>query len=68
MQRTSNQKVALAVYKLEGEVENWWKGAKRLLDSKGVEVTWEVFQTTFFDKYFSDSVKNEKEAKFIHII
>lgn len=24
-----------------------------------------MFQTTFFDKYFLDSVKNEKEAEFI---
>lgn len=32
-----------------------------------IDITWEVFQTTFFDKYFPDSVKNEKEAKFMQI-
>lgn len=55
----------LVVFKLEGEAEYWWRGAERLLGSKGIEVTWEVFQTTFFDKYFHDSVKNERETKCI---
>lgn len=56
MQCTSDQKEALAMYKLEGETE-----------SKGVEIIGEVFQTTFFDMYFLDSIKNEKEAEFIQI-
>ena len=50
---------------LEGEAEHWLGGAKSLLES-GTEITCEVFLTTF-NKYFLDSVKNEKEAKFIQL-
>ena len=52
---------------LEGEAEYRWRGAKSFLESSGTKITWEVFLTTFFDKYFPDSVKNEKEAEFIQL-
>ena len=52
---------------LEGEAKHWWRGAKSLLESSGTKITWKVFLTTFFDKYFPDSVNNEKEAEFIQL-
>ena len=36
-----------------------------MFESSGNKITWEVFLTTFFDKYFLDSAKNEKETEFI---
>ena len=54
------RKVVFATYMLEGEAEHWWKGAKTLLESNGTEITWKVFLTTFFNKYFPNNVKNEK--------
>ena len=51
---------------LEGEAEHWLGGAKSLLES-GTEITWEVFLTTFFNKYFPNCVKNEIEAEFIQL-
>ena len=62
-----SQKAIFATYMLKGEAEHWQRGAKSLLESSGTEITWEVFLTTFFDKYFLDNVKNEKEAKFIQL-
>ena len=38
-----------------------------MLESSGAEITWEVFLTTFFNKYFSNNVKSEKEAKFTQL-
>ena len=61
------QKVIFVTYMLEGEAEHQQRGAKTLLESKGIKITWEVFLTTFFDKYLSDSVKNEKETEFIQL-
>lgn len=61
MECSSEQKIALAVFKLESEVKYWWRGAKRLLESQGVEITWEVFQSTFFEKYFPESARNRKK-------
>ena len=39
----------------------------KVLQSSGTEITWEVFLTTFFNKYFPDNVKNEKEVEFIQL-
>ena len=33
------QKVVFATYMLEGGVEHWWRGAKSLLESSGIEIT-----------------------------
>lgn len=67
MECSPKQKVALGVFKLESEAEYWWMRARKLLESKGTKITWVVFQNAFFDKYFPDNVKNEKEAEFIQI-
>ena len=64
---TDSQKVIFATYMLDREAELWWRGAKSLLASSGIEITWEVFLTPFFDKYFFDSVQNEKEVEFIQL-
>jgi hypothetical protein len=52
---------------LQGKAEEWWKGTKIYLEGIGTPITWENFLMAFFDKYFPDSVKNEKEAEFIHL-
>ena len=62
-----SQKMVFTAYMLEGEAEHWWRSTKILLESSGIEITWEVFLTIFFNKYFPDSVKNEKEAEFIQL-
>ena len=62
---TTEQKVALATYMLEGEVELWWKSARRLLEARELHITWELFVETFYDKYFPENVKNQKEAKIL---
>ena len=62
---SSEQKVLLAAYMLEGEAEYWWKGAKRLLEMKELPLTWVVFVETFYDKYFPENIKNKKEAEFL---
>ncbi|XP_028803936.1 uncharacterized protein LOC114759003 [Neltuma alba] len=36
-----------------------------LLDARNTTVTWEVFLEQFYEKYFSRSVRDEREAKFL---
>lgn len=67
MKCTPEQKLTLAIYKLEGEAEYWWEGAKKFLESKGEEVNWENFQTVLFNKYPPDSVRKRMEAEFLQI-
>lgn len=49
----------LAAYMLDGEANCYCKDTERLLQPNGTPITWDVFQKTFYDKYFLDSVKNE---------
>ena len=62
---TTEQRVTLATYMLEGEAELWWKSARRLLEARDLHLTWELFVETFYDKYFPENVKNQKEAEFL---
>ena len=63
----NSQKVVFATYMLEGDAEHWWRGAKSWLESSGTKIIWEVFLTTYFDKFFPNSLKNEQEAEFIQL-
>lgn len=58
-------KVALAVYMLEGETKHWWKSVERYRQSIGTPITWEIFQTTFYDKYFPESIEDDMEVEFL---
>lgn len=59
--------MTFTTYKLVHEAKYWWKNTKKLLESQGTQITYEVFHITFFDKYFMSSVKNENEIEFLQI-
>ena len=58
------QKVVMTVFKLEGEVEHWWKMTKAGLEAKGKPLTRTNFLEAFYEKYFPDSVRDKKELEF----
>lgn len=51
-----HQKVRLAVYKLEGDAQRWWRGVKA---TRGEEFTntlaWQGFKEVFYEQYFSNA-------------
>ena len=62
---TNEQKVTYATYVLVNEADYWWRGAKALLETLGTPINWELFKTTFLEKYFSVIVRNKKETEFL---
>ncbi|XP_017233369.2 uncharacterized protein LOC108207432 [Daucus carota subsp. sativus] len=53
-------KVRLAVYKLEGDAQRWWRGVKTIRGDAFVEaLTWQGFTDLFYEQYFS---KEEKDG------
>ncbi|XP_027192644.1 uncharacterized protein [Cicer arietinum] len=52
---------------LQGEAENWWKGAKAYMISAGTPMNWENFCTVFLDKYIPMSIRKQKEFEFTHL-
>ncbi|XP_028772091.1 uncharacterized protein LOC114729274 [Neltuma alba] len=58
-------KAQMAIYKLEGDADRWWKNTELMLLAHNIPLTWEIFQEKFNEKYFPQSVRDEKEAEFL---
>lgn len=68
LQCSEEQKVIFAVFMLQGEANNWWEAAKRMLPAEraGV-VTWPEFLKAFNEKYFPMVLRNKKMTEFLQI-
>ena len=66
---TEVQKVSFASFMLKGEVEHWWRSTKKTVPLEEDEIlTWTVFLDAFYEKYFPESVHDEKEVEFMELI
>ncbi|XP_057747232.1 uncharacterized protein LOC130966444 [Arachis stenosperma] len=63
----NNQYVEFAAYQLAGEAQPWWQAECRLLHLQNADILWEVFETTFYKKYFPESAREAKEIKLIQM-
>lgn len=63
MQCPEERKVDLAVFSLQGEVEDWWT----LEENKGRRVDWEDSKEIFNGKYFSETYRDDKRDEFLHL-
>ena len=61
---SKEQKVVMVVFKLEGQAKHWWKMTKAGLEAKGKPLTWTNFLEAFYEKYFPNSVRDQKELEF----
>nr|KYP32285.1 hypothetical protein KK1_047066 [Cajanus cajan] len=64
---SQERRLAYAVYMLIGEAEHWWRGTHYMLTARGVVVDWDCFRRMFLEKYFPESVRHAKEAKFMRL-
>src|SRR5215475_14516755 len=60
-------KAKMAIYKLEGDADRWWKNTTLILHAWNISLTWEVFQKKFNEKYFPKSVRIQKEKEYLAI-
>ncbi|KAL3721884.1 hypothetical protein ACJRO7_034259 [Eucalyptus globulus] len=61
---TEVEKVALAVYQLEGNAEIWWEATRDTVFPEGVVPEWNAFLEVFNDKYFSEAAREVKMVEF----
>ncbi|XP_020972616.1 uncharacterized protein LOC110269253 [Arachis ipaensis] len=54
-QVSEEQWVEFGTYQLQGEAQHWWQGMRRILQPDGVVISWKLFRTEFYKKYFSSS-------------
>lgn len=59
---TDKQRVVLATFVLQGEVDNWWEAKAHLLRRP---ITWKMFVDAFYEKYFPRSIANQIERQFL---
>ncbi|KAL4381084.1 hypothetical protein AHAS_Ahas04G0098100 [Arachis hypogaea] len=62
-----NQYVEFAAYQLAGEAQYWWQAECHLLQLQNIDIPWEVFQTTFYKKYFPESEREAKEMELMQL-
>ncbi|XP_016168542.1 uncharacterized protein LOC107611094 [Arachis ipaensis] len=63
----NNQFVKYAAYQLAGEAQHWWQEECQFLQLQNMDVTWELFRTTFYKKYFLESVRKARELEFMQL-
>ncbi|XP_057733984.1 uncharacterized protein LOC130949216 [Arachis stenosperma] len=66
-QVSEEQWVEFGTYQLQGEAQHWWQGMRRILQSDGVIISWKLFRTEFYKKYFPSSVRNAKELELLQL-
>ncbi|XP_015946130.1 uncharacterized protein LOC107471197 [Arachis duranensis] len=66
-QVSKEQCVEFETYQLQGEAQYWWQGTRRILQPDGVVISWEVFHTEIYRKYFPSSVRNAKELELLQL-
>lgn len=50
----------------KGEATFWWEIVEWLLPANGEEpILWDAFVEAFYDKYFPESVRDQKEGEFL---
>ncbi|XP_015960740.1 uncharacterized protein LOC107484712 [Arachis duranensis] len=52
---------------LTREAQHWWQAECHLLQLQNANVPWEVFQTTFYKRYFLESTREAKEMKLMQL-
>ncbi|XP_052726210.1 uncharacterized protein LOC128194683 [Vigna angularis] len=61
------KKLAYTQYLLTGEAGHWWNSVKMILERNETPITWELFRTKFYTKYFPNSVRFAKEVEFLEL-
>ncbi|XP_052735550.1 uncharacterized protein LOC128197534 [Vigna angularis] len=61
-------RLAFTEYLLTGEAGHWWASTRAILTDAQNPITWEVFQSKFYEEYFPDSVRFAKEVEFLQLV
>ncbi|KAA0053259.1 pol protein [Cucumis melo var. makuwa] len=67
MKCPEDQKVQCVVFMLTDRCTAWWKTAERMLGGDVGQITWEQFKESFYEKFFSASLRDAKRQKFLNL-
>ncbi|KZV30678.1 hypothetical protein F511_42954, partial [Dorcoceras hygrometricum] len=64
---TDDRRVKLIVHQLHGLDKSWWIETKKALKIQGTVITWAVFRTAFYQRFFPVSYRKDKGAEFSNL-
>ncbi|KZV30714.1 Pol polyprotein, partial [Dorcoceras hygrometricum] len=64
---TDDRRVKLIIHQLHGVGKSWWVATKKALENQGTVITWAVFRTAFYQRFFPISYRKDKGAKFANL-
>ncbi|XP_073137041.1 uncharacterized protein [Henckelia pumila] len=59
-----DHRVKLVIHQLHEVAKGWWIATRRALEHQGPVITWSVFKTTVYQRFFPVSHRKEKGAEF----
>ncbi|GMH17740.1 hypothetical protein Nepgr_019581 [Nepenthes gracilis] len=57
--------VLYATHKLAGEAHHWWEMQKRIFNMPERDISWEMFEAAFLEKYFPSNIRGQMEDEFL---
>ncbi|KZV44375.1 Pol polyprotein, partial [Dorcoceras hygrometricum] len=64
---TDDRLVKLIIHQLHGLGKSWWVATNKALENQGTLITWAVFKTAFYQRFFPVSYRKDKGAEFANI-
>ncbi|XP_073120489.1 uncharacterized protein [Henckelia pumila] len=64
LDHTDDRRIWLVVHQLQGIAKIWWISMKKALENRCTVISWSLFKTMFYKRFFPVSYKKDKGAEF----
>ncbi|KZV48576.1 Pol polyprotein, partial [Dorcoceras hygrometricum] len=64
---TDERRVKLIIHQLHGIGKSWWVATKKALENQGTVITWVVFRTAFYQRFFPVYYRKDKGEEFSNL-
>ncbi|XP_073030677.1 uncharacterized protein [Primulina eburnea] len=62
-----DRRIKLVVHQLLNVAKSWWIITKKALESRGTIVTWDIFKSEFYQRFFPTSYRKDRGAEFANL-
>ncbi|XP_073019169.1 uncharacterized protein [Primulina eburnea] len=64
---THERRVRLIGHQLHDFAKSWWLTTKKALEHRGTVITWKIFKTEFYQRFFPVSYRKDKGVEFANL-
>ncbi|XP_073138475.1 uncharacterized protein [Henckelia pumila] len=62
-----DRRIRLVIHQLQGIAKSWWNTTKKALENRGTVISWSLFKTEFYKRFFPVSYRKDKGAEFANL-